>query len=80
MARYINENDVYGLLGERGMATVHCTQIDDLPRADVAPRAEVAREIFEEIEKTLVFGADRMRVAALKKKYTDATDTNVGHK
>lgn len=43
-------------------------------------KAEVAREIFEEVQKTLIFGADRMRIAELKKKYTVATDTNDGHK
>lgn len=83
MARYLSESDVYNLLGERGMATVHCSRIDVLPRADVAPRAEfealkdeadrykryyfrhdydemiaeakaeVAREIFEEIKDQL---------------------------
>lgn len=58
--------------------------------ADVVPRAELAREIFEEIEK---IGAIRKVIhqgeivydvtseyAELKKKYTDATDTNVGNK
>ena len=40
--------------------------------ADVAPREEVVREIFEKIEKTLIFGADRMRVAKLKKEYESA--------
>lgn len=33
-------------------------------------KAEVAREVFEEIEKVLVFTEDRKRVAELKKKYT----------
>ena len=28
--------------------------IDDFPEADVAPRADVAREIFEEIEKIII--------------------------
>lgn len=35
MARYIDENDVYKLIGSRGMSMVHCSQIDALPRADV---------------------------------------------
>jgi hypothetical protein len=34
-------------------------------------RREFAREIFEEVQKTLVFGADRMRITELKKKYTE---------
>lgn len=49
------------------------TVIDSISGADVAPRAEVAREIFEEIQETLVFGVDRYRVLQLKKKYTEAT-------
>jgi hypothetical protein len=40
MGRYLNESDVYGLLGERGMAMVHCSQIDELPRANVVPKTE----------------------------------------
>ena len=60
--------------------------LNDCPTADVVPRAEVAREIFEEIEKTTFsFGygvrADRTvahtrtvdddLLAELKKKYTE---------
>ena len=51
---------------------------DFISTADVAPRAEVAREIFEEIEQTCrVCGAFGVRgyimddVANLKKKYTE---------
>ena len=51
--------------------------------ADVAPRAEVAREIFEEIEKLVV--SRKLRngligdllesdIAELKKKYTESKD------
>ena len=40
MARYIDEKDVYALVGERGMSMVHCAQIDALPRADIEPRSE----------------------------------------
>ena len=29
--------------------------MDKLPTADVAPKSEVAREIFEELEKHLIF-------------------------
>lgn len=36
----------------------HCLKmIDDTPTADVAPRAEVAREIFEEIEGSIAVHA-----------------------
>ena len=36
MARYIEENEVYKLVEPRGYAaSVHCAQIDALPRADV---------------------------------------------
>ena len=82
MARYLNQSDVYNLLGERGMTTVHCSQIDVLPTADVAPRAEVAREIFEEIRDLIRFTMEPYsttlyakiefeKLEALKKKYTE---------
>ena len=35
MSRYIDENDVYKLVEPNGVAKVHCSQIDELPRADV---------------------------------------------
>lgn len=35
MSRYIKDTDVYRLVEPRGTARVHCSQIDDLPRADV---------------------------------------------
>lgn len=35
MSRYIDENDVYKLVEPSGIARVHCSQIDALPRADV---------------------------------------------
>lgn len=35
MSRYIDEKDVYKLVEPSGLASVHCSQIDDLPRADV---------------------------------------------
>lgn len=55
MARYIEENDVYALLGERGTAKVHCSQIDELPRADVVPKSEVEKwkEINEQLYKEM---------------------------
>ncbi len=61
---------------------------ETLATADVAPRAEVAREIFEEIDR-IIFGTiipndcaiiSIAKFSELKKKYTDAPDTNVGHK
>ena len=102
MTRYIDETDVYKLVEPRGVAKVHCSQIDELTRVDVVPKseveaiveklmsatdkviceakAEVAREIFEEIEKCLKHdyissigvynGGLELRVAELKKKYT----------
>ena len=36
MARYIDEKDVYALVEPTGVGRVHCSQIDELPRADVA--------------------------------------------
>ena len=35
MSRYIKDTDVYKLIEPNGMARVHCSQIDELPRADV---------------------------------------------
>lgn len=52
MARYIDEKDVYRLVEPSGVARVHCSQIDELPRADVAPKSEV-ESMFNEIEKTI---------------------------
>lgn len=43
MARYIDEKDVYKLVEPSGVSRVHCSQIDELPRADVAPKSEVER-------------------------------------
>ena len=39
------------------------------PTADVAPKSEVAREIFEEIDKTVFADMDFFK--ELKKKYTE---------
>ena len=79
MPRYINENDVYKLVEPTGKASVHCSQIDALPRADAVPRAEVAKEIFAEIDilvddykyshiQSIQFIAE---LSELKKKYTE---------
>lgn len=57
--------------------------LNDIPDADVAPRAEVAEKIFWEIDKllTIVYtddedgrkfiGVDMQKYYALKKKYTE---------
>jgi hypothetical protein len=47
-------------------------RVKDAPTADVAPRAEVAREIFEEIEDVInnIGYFDELDLEALKKKYT----------
>ena len=65
-------NDLWGRLGE-------CSHY--INSADVAPRAEVAREIFEEIEKYMMDSVDVTHTAyktigtstfaILKKKYTE---------
>lgn len=49
MAHYIDEKDVYKLVEPRGTARVHCSQIDEIPRADVVPKSEV-EEIIRENE------------------------------
>lgn len=68
-SRYINEKDVYTLVEPHGLARVHVTQIDDLPRADVVPRrlyeellkppepfpseSEIAARVLDEVEALL---------------------------
>ena len=47
MARYIDEKDVYKLVEPTGTARVHCSQIDALQRADVAPKSEFDRWYHE---------------------------------
>jgi hypothetical protein len=71
--------------------------VQNLPTADVVPRAEVANEVFDEVLKTLFEMQKRYEsighrgrveqtliarenILKLQRKYTDATDTNVGHK
>lgn len=54
MARYIDADKLKGMFN--GARPVGCAMhqiIDEVPTADVAPRAEVAREIFEEIENLM---------------------------
>ena len=41
MPRYIGENEIYKLLEPHGVAKIHCSQIDELQRADVVPKSEV---------------------------------------
>ena len=57
-----------------------CNVIDEVPTADVVPKSEVAREIFEEIEKCWIDSdtlpdcarlVDLDKIAELKKKYTE---------
>lgn len=55
---------------ERDLLDLIC----EAPTADVAPRAEVAREIFEEIEretKNHGIAYTQRKIAELKKKYTE---------
>ena len=81
MARYIDEKDVYRLVEPTGTARVHCSQIDELPRADVVPKSEVEK-IFKEFERLMENNevwfrqTDEIReeFAKLKKKYTGADD------
>ena len=48
--------------------------IENTHTADVAPNSEVARVIFEDIEKVLIFTEDKKRVAELKKKYAEGEE------
>lgn len=103
MARYIDADSILKeiyyrasrtSLGETTVPYLHwksiVSLIKDAPTADVAPRAEVAREILQEVRQAALslvlanamgenFDLEK-RFAEIEKKYTDATDTNVGHK
>lgn len=73
-------DDLYGMGINRGLDRAE-TAIDMMPADDVAPKSEVAREIFEEIEKHMIDLVDITNTAykeigtatfaALKKKYTE---------
>ena len=87
MARYIDADkinytvrsfyDGHSIEGEiilKVRAVAFESDIDEMPVADVAPKSEVAREIFEEIEKLhlhITNEFDVKRYAELKKKYTE---------
>ena len=58
-------------------------KLNELPPADVVPKSEVAREIFEEIEKYWIKSdilpdcvrlVDLDKIAELKNKYTEGTE------
>ena len=95
MARYIDADELRRRVKEKtnpyGKPTLDyesgvkvLNMIDNAHTADVAPRAEVAREIFWEIDKLLAkiitddeegtqfIGVDMQKYYALKKKYTEA--------
>lgn len=61
---------------KQGVDFVLDCPLPDMPTADVAPRAEVAREIFEELDKImfpLLHEVSQVYIyAKLKKKYTEA--------
>ena len=73
-----NKNDHSKSMSE--MIEDFCTELKNAPTADVVPKSEVAREIFEEIEKLVV--SRKLRngligdllesdIAELKNKYTE---------
>lgn len=93
MARYIDADELKGRLEDfskwcrdgrkQGVDFVLDCPLPNIPTADVAPRAELAREIFEEIEKNMVIfgdvslstyfrGIGWKHFKELKKKYTEA--------
>lgn len=67
---------------ERRMAVVDWEFVDlvnDAPAADVVPRTEVAREIFEELFRYIYKGADIYCIAqehllSVEKKYTEGKE------
>ena len=81
MARYIDADEAKSVINANDWSNPVVPQvvgmiIDRIPTADVAPRSEVAREIFEEIES--LFPSDknfttisRVTINRLKKKYTE---------
>lgn len=83
MARYIDADALIRVLdvkADMAMGTPKevflsvAKMVDCLPPADVAPRAEVVREIFGEIEKLhlhITNEFDLRRYEDLKKKYTE---------
>lgn len=82
MARYIEETEIYKLVEPHGTAKVHCSQIDELPRADVVPKSEVEKiieETFKRVRENFVISplcksALSDLEAELKKKYTEGKD------
>ena len=90
MARYIEETEIYKLVEPHGTAKVHCSQIDELPRADVAPKSEVEkifakiedlmREWFDffrqdnDIRESCAIMAALSQITELKKKYTEGKE------
>ena len=97
MPRYINEDEFVAWVKEHWCADcqndngLRCRAcwiddaidiVEEAPEADVAPRSEVAREIFEEIEQLRlefltekITGADLVvKLFLLKKKYTEGDD------
>lgn len=92
MPRYIDANELYkkifplDVVDKRRYsinAKAVAEAIVDMPTADVAPRAEVAREILQEVRQALLnmviansMGENydiEKRFAEIEKKYTEAT-------
>ena len=97
MARYINEDEFVAWVKEHWCADcqndngLRCRAcwiddaidiVEEAPEADVVPKSEVAREIFEEMQSFLMirhwhgndiltFEFDAVKYAELKKKYTE---------
>ena len=83
MARYIDAEELYKRV-EDNVGAYYASQVDvkdecleeieNMPTADVAPKSEVAREIFTEIEKIdmrISKMVDVIKYIELKKKYTE---------
>lgn len=83
MARYIDADKIDYKIIMAGMdenagfrAVALESDINDMPAADVVPKSEIAREVFEEIEKIIRKHDERPKyklmidLAILKKKYT----------
>lgn len=92
MARYIDADELRRRVKEKtnpyGKPTLDyesgvkvLNMIDNAPTADVAPRAEVAREIFEELDKNIFNHIPDLHTfeiyTDLKKKYTEGDHENI---
>lgn len=79
MPRYIEETEIYKLVEPHGTAKVHCSQIDELPRADVVPKSEYDAVVNAVDNSTKEFLKLHDAYQDLKRDY-DILNSLIGHK